>query len=307
MFKKKTSLATASLVAVFGFSIISTPTAFAVASISVGSISSNPVAGTVATKTIPVTTLEINDMSPLTLTWVTDSSGTTNAAGAPTGLIKNFPMVSSNAATISINVANTAVAGTYYLKVSYGMVVTPVVVTITVDAAAPSGSSSGSSASEIAAAAAKAAAEQVAKAKASLVENIKAGKPITASDLNSADIHIESSAAADRVNAKLAELPAGERSDLAKIRTLVQKENLVEKLSSSATQLQVKITDLLRVGLLAPDYKNKSEVVRTLLGNDPASLTSIEKVEAAVKKAQADIQARKDRLVATLTRIQTRK
>ena len=301
MFKRIVTTATA-LIAASGFAIASAPTAFAAASMSIGSISSNPVAGTASTKTISVSTTEINDMSPITLTWVTDSSGSTNASGNPTGISKNFPMVSGNAATITLTIANTAVAGTYYLKVSYGMVVTPLVATIIVDAAQQNNNSSSSSSSD-AAAAARAIAEQVAKAKNSLVDMLKAGKPITANDLNAADISVISTNAATRVNEKIQVLPAEKRSDLSVIKSLVQRENFVDKISTPTLQEHVNALDLVHTNLVPADYKFKNAVLRALIAAGPTSLTSIEQVEAAVKEAQAAVQARKARLAAAIAKV----
>lgn len=173
--------------------------------------------------------------------------------------------------------------------------------------ASSSGNSSSSDSIAAAAAAAKAAAEKVAAAKVTLVDNLKAGKPITANDLNSAEINVASAAAAERVNAKIQALPAAQRSDLAAIKVIVQKENFIEKVSSSTTQVTVNSLDLIRVGLIAADYKHKTEVLRTLIAKDPSTLTSMEKVEAAVKEATAAIQARKDRLAATIAKIYNNK
>lgn len=178
---------------------------------------------------------------------------------------------------------------------------------VTIGVSSSSGSSGSDAIAEAAKAAAKAAAEKVAAAKVTLVDSLKAGKPITANDLNSADITVASAAAADRVNAKIQALPAAQRSDLAAIKVIVQKENFVEKVSSASTQVTVNSLDLIRVGLIAADYKNKTEVLRTLIAKDPATLTSMDKVEAAVKAAQATIQARKDRLAATIAKIHSTK
>lgn len=303
MFKKITSLAAAVVVA-SGFGLATAPSAFAAGeTISLGSISTNPVAGTASTKSISVTTANVSGGTPLTLTWVSDSSGTAcSPSCSPTGLSTGFVVVSGNAATITLTVANTAVAGTYYLKATPSGASASAVVTITVDAAQQNNNSSSNSSSDAAAAIAALAAK-VATAKATLVDSIKSGKPLTAADLNAADLTVASTKAAERVNAKIQTLPEAQRADLAKIKVIVERENFVEKVSSAATQFQVNTRDLVRVGLVAPDYVFKGAVVRSLLAADPVVLATIEQVEAAVKEAQAAVQARKDRLAAIIAKI----
>lgn len=301
MFKKITSITTAVILA-SAFAIGSSTSASATGeTISLGSISSNPVAGTASTKNISVTTTNVGGGTPLTLQWVTDSSGTSNTT-TPTGLSTNFAVVSGNVATIILTVANTAAAGTYYLKATPSGATASAVVTVTIDAAAPSNQSSGSQ-SDNAAAAARAVAEQVAKAKNSLVDTLKAGKPITANDLNAADISVISTNAATRVNEKIQALPAEKRSDLSVIKSLVQRENFVDKISTATLQEHVNALDLVHTNLVPADYKFKNAVLRALIAAGPTSLTSIEQVEAAVKEAQAAVQARKARLAAAIAKV----
>ena len=296
MFKKITSMAAAVIVA-SGFGLATSPSAFAAFSITLGSISATPVAGTASSPTVPVTTTDISS-APLNVDWVTDNSGNTTRS-APTGMSAMSGMVTNNATTITFTILNTASAGTYFYKVRYGMVVSAIgQIEVSAAVSAPSSNSSSDAAAAAAALAAK-----VATAKATLVDSIKSGKPLTAADLNAADLTVASTKAAERVNAKIQTLPEAQRADLAKIKVIVEREDFVEKVSSAANQFQVNTRDLVRVGLVAPDYVFKGAVVRSLLAADPVVLATIEQVEAAVKEAQAAVQARKDRLAAIIAKI----
>lgn len=178
-------------------------------------------------------------------------------------------------------------------------------IVVTFGAAAPTPSVSSTvvnAAAEAAAAAAKHAAE-VAAAKTTLVQAFKAGKPVTAADLNAADFNVTSAKAAERVATKVLALPEALRADLAKVQAIVRTENFVDKVSTQATQALVTSSDLIQEGLLNPDYKYKATIVRAIQSADPSALTSIEKVQAAVKAAEATIQARKDRLAAVIAKI----
>lgn len=195
-----------------------------------------------------------------------------------------------------IVIKNTAQNGSDYLYYK-------IVVTIGVAQQQNNNSSSSSDAAAIAAAAAQAAAAAVVAAKSTLVSTLKAGKPVTAADLSAADIAIASAKAADRVNAKILALPAEKRADLATLQTLVRTENFVDKVSTTATQMRVTTRDLVVEQLIPADYKYKASVIRAIIAENAASLDSIEKVEAVVKAAVAAIQARKDRLAATIAKI----
>lgn len=206
--------------------------------ITLGTISAAPVSGTASSATVLATTSGIMGNSMLGCSWV-DGSG--NLISAPTGLSLSTSMVVNNRSTVTFTVLGTAVAGSYRYKIYYQQTIA--YGNLVVDAAGSqqsnnSSSSSSSDASAAIAAAAKAAAEQVAKAKSTLVETLKAGKPITAADLNAADITVASSKAAERVNAKVQALPESKRTDLAMVKNIVQQENFVEKVSISSTQFR---------------------------------------------------------------------
>lgn len=301
-------MATAVVIMAGGLAVVATPSALAAGeTISLGSISTNPVAGTASTKTIAVTTTNVSGGTPLSFAWVADASGSAcSPSCTPTGLSTTMAVVSGNVATITLTVANSAVAGSYYLKVTPSGATASAVATITVDSAQQqnnnSSSSSSSDAAAIAAAAAQRAAAVVA-AKSTIVDTLKAGKPVTAADLSAADIAIASAKAADRVNAKILALPAEKRADLATLQTLVRTENFVDKVSTAATQIRVTSRDLVIEQLIPADYKHKASVIRAILAQNAASLDSIEKVEAVVKAAVSAIQARKDRIAAIIAKI----
>lgn len=148
-----------------------------------------------------------------------------------------------------------------------------------------------------------AAAAAIATAKTKLVDTLKAGKPLTASDLSAADISVASLKAAERVNTKILTLPVEKRTDLAAIAVLVRTENFVDRVSNKSTQILISARDLVTENLVTVDYKNKRAVLSDILKQDASSLDSIEKVETAVKAAVAKVKARKDRTAAIIAKI----
>jgi hypothetical protein len=160
-------------------------------------------------------------------------------------------------------------------------------------------------AAQAAAAAAKREAA-VRAAKENLVDSLKAGKPITASDLSSADIDVASSKVAERVIAKVGSLPLDKRTDLAAVQAIVRTENLVDKVSTALTQKRVRGDELVQENLVPAGYKYTTSVLLELRKADPSTLDSIEKIGVVVKAAMAKIQARKDRFVAVRLKLDGR-
>ena len=106
-----------------------------VKTVSVGTITANPVAGTASAPTYPVTTANIANAQAVTISWFTTVAG--NVSGtAPTGITIAGSNVSSNASTLTVTAGTGAVAGNYYFKTTIDGVVSAVK-TLTVDAAAP--------------------------------------------------------------------------------------------------------------------------------------------------------------------------
>jgi len=66
-----------------------------------------------------VTTTNIADGTPGTVSWYTDSSGKT-AKSAPAGVTATVPNITNNASTMTIKAATSTVAGSYYFAVTFG-------------------------------------------------------------------------------------------------------------------------------------------------------------------------------------------
>ena len=102
--------------------------------VSVGTITANPVSGTASTPTYPVTTENIANAQTVAITWFTTVAG--NVSGTePTGISIAGSNVSSNASTLTVTAGAGAVAGNYFFKTTIDGVVSAVK-TLTVDAAA---------------------------------------------------------------------------------------------------------------------------------------------------------------------------
>ncbi len=108
----------------------------AVKTVTVGTISATPVAGTASTPTYTVTTANIADAEAGTIDWVTDATGATPAAGAPTGITvtPDVAGVAANELVLNVAVLNTADAGDSFFTVTVDGV-TSAVITLTVDPA----------------------------------------------------------------------------------------------------------------------------------------------------------------------------
>jgi len=85
--------------------------------VTVGSQNGTITFGTTGTATFPVTTIYIADGLAGTITWYTDSTGTTTAS-VPTGVTPSITNVTSNAATVTMNTTAASPAGSYYFSVT---------------------------------------------------------------------------------------------------------------------------------------------------------------------------------------------
>jgi len=105
-----------------------------VKTVSVGTITANPVSGTASAPTYLVTTANIANAQAVTITWFTTVAG--NVSGtAPTGISIAGSNVSSNASTLTVTAGTGTVAGNYFFKTTIDGVVSAVK-TLTVAAAA---------------------------------------------------------------------------------------------------------------------------------------------------------------------------
>ena len=172
-----------------------------------------------------------------------------------------------------------------------------------------SGGSVGSSNSAAQAAAIEAErVRQVAIAAAQVVLQglLKGDKPGTMAQYKEADFTISSEAALARVNAALLKLPADLRVKNEEIAKVVKIENLVDQISTTATQKQVTVTQLIATGFLAKENNNKSILTYLLKNRDASSLGSKENIAAVIAEETEAIKARAARLVAIKAKIAAR-
>jgi hypothetical protein len=135
---------------------------------------------------------------------------------------------------------------------------------------------------------------------------LKGDKPGTMAQYKEADFTVSSEAALARVNAALLKLPADLRVKNEEIAKVVKIENLVDQISTTATQKQVTVTQLIATGFLAKENNNKSILTYLLKNRDASSLGSKENIAAVIAEETEAIKARAARLVAIKAKIAAR-
>jgi hypothetical protein len=101
-------------------------------------------------------------------------------------------------------------------------------------------------------------------------------------------------------------LPADVRVKNEEIAKVVKIENLVDQISTTATQKQVTVTQLIATGFLAKENNNKSILTYLLKNRDASSLGSKENIAAVIAVETEAIKARAARLVAIKAKIAAR-
>ena len=135
---------------------------------------------------------------------------------------------------------------------------------------------------------------------------LKGDKPGTMAQYKEADFTVSSEAALARVNAALLKLPADLRVKNEEIAKVVKIENLVDQISTTATQKKVTVTQLISTGFLAKENNNKSILTYLLKNRDASTLGSKENIAAAIAEETEAIKARAARLAAIKAKIAAR-
>ena len=135
---------------------------------------------------------------------------------------------------------------------------------------------------------------------------LKGDKPGTMAQYKEADFTVSSEAALARVNAALLKLPTDLRVKNEEIAKVVKIENLVDQISTTATQKQVTVTQLIATGFLAKENNNKSILTYLLKNRDASSLGSKENIAAVIAEETEAIKARAARLAAIKAKIASR-
>jgi len=135
---------------------------------------------------------------------------------------------------------------------------------------------------------------------------LKGDKPGTMAQYKEADFTVSSEAALARVNAALLKLPTDLRVKNEEIAKVVKIENLVDQISTTATQKHVTVTQLIATGFLAKENNNKSILTYLLKNRDASSLGSKENIAAVIAEETEAIKARAARLAAIKAKIASR-
>jgi hypothetical protein len=136
-------------------------------------------------------------------------------------------------------------------------------------------------------------------AKIEIMSVLSSGKPLTADQLLKADINGVTEKNIGLVNADIAKLPEGDRSDIKQIEKVVLKFATVDKVAEGKSFYSA---DLVAVGLIPQDSKIKTSVLATLKKLPSSSLDSFEKIQAAIASVEKIYIDRKARLAAILAK-----
>ena len=146
----------------------------------------------------------------------------------------------------------------------------------------------------------------IAAAKVVLQGLLKGDKPGTIAQYREADFVVSSEAALARINAALLTLSADLRVKNEEIAKVVKVENLVDQISTTATQKQVTVTQLISTGFLAKENNNKSILTYLLKNREASTLGTKESIAAVIAEETEAIKARAARLIAIKAKIAAR-
>ena len=146
----------------------------------------------------------------------------------------------------------------------------------------------------------------IAAAKAVLQGLLKGDKTGTIAQYREADFVVSSEAALARINAALLTLSADLRVKNEEIAKVVKVENLVDQISTTATQKNVTVTQLISTGFLAKENNNKSILTYLLKNREASTLGTKESIAAVIAEETEAIKARAARLIAIKAKIAAR-
>ena len=146
----------------------------------------------------------------------------------------------------------------------------------------------------------------IAAAKAVLQGLLKGDKTGTIAQYREADFVVSSEAALARINAALLKMSADLRVKNEEIAKVVKVENLVDQISTTATQKNVTVTQLISTGFLAKENNNKSILTYLLKNREASTLGSKESIAAVIAEETEAIKARAARLIAIKAKIAAR-
>ena len=140
---------------------------------------------------------------------------------------------------------------------------------------------------------------EVLAAKVEISTVLSSGKPLTLDQLKKAEIPGATAKNAELINAELAKLPESDRSNIQSVIKVAFKYATVDKIAEHAA---VTSSDLIAVGLVPQDSKNKTAILLELKKLPAESIATFADIQAAVAKVEKVAADRKARLAAVLAR-----
>ena len=141
--------------------------------------------------------------------------------------------------------------------------------------------------------------QAVATAKSDVRNTLASGKPLTADQLLKADFNGVTTKNVASINGDIAKLSDADKTDIRLIEKIVFKYATVDKVASGKNFYS---SDLVTVGLISPDSKNKAAILAELKRLPEAALDSYEDIQEAIAAYEKTISERKARLAALLAK-----
>ena len=107
------------------------------------------------------------------------------------------------------------------------------------------------------------------------------------------------------VNDSILLIPSTKKTDLSVIRAIVLKYATIDQISNPLTKKSVTADQLVRIGLISADNKNKTTILNALKRAPSTQIDTYEKLQKAISAEMAVIKARADRLAAIKQKIRT--
>ncbi len=141
--------------------------------------------------------------------------------------------------------------------------------------------------------------QAIAAAKSDVRNTLASGKPLTADQLLKADFNGVTTKNIASINEEIAKLSDADKSDIRTIEKIVFKYAIVDKVASGSNFYSA---DLISVGLISPDSKNKAGILAELKRLPEAAVDSYTEIQEAITSYEETVSVRKARLAALLAR-----
>lgn len=141
--------------------------------------------------------------------------------------------------------------------------------------------------------------QAIAAAKSDVRNTLASGKPLTADQLLKADFNGVTAKNIASINSDIAKLSDADKTDIRVIEKIVFKYATVDKVASGKNFYS---SDLVTVGLISPDSKNKAAILAELKKLPEAALGTYEDIQEAIASYEKTVFERKARLAAILAR-----